>query len=76
MNSADRKVLIQTLVQDYLAEQERNRVFNRENSTGYSIATGKLVGACTAFNLDFEETETGVTVFTQSRKKIICSVES
>lgn len=75
LNSADRKVLIQTLVQTYLIEKEQNQVSLRENSTAYSFATGKLIGACTAFKLDFEETENDVTVFTQSSKKIVCRMQ-
>lgn len=71
-----RKELLNALAFNYLREKENNMVFDRENSQGYLIALGKLQGACMALNLDFEETDKGITIVTQNRRKIVTSIET
>ncbi len=71
----DRKSLLEALVQNYLSEQENNKVQQRENSDGYSIALGKLIGACMALNLELEETDKAINILTRNRKKMIVKLE-
>lgn len=71
MDIRDRKDFMNSLIIDYIKEREINKVWQRENSSGYSIAIGKLQGACMALSLDYTETEDKITLFTASKKKII-----
>lgn len=74
MTTSERKELIEALAQIYLCEKANNKVYQRESSQGYSIALGKLQGACMALKLDFEETKDSLSVFTRGKKKIITKV--
>jgi hypothetical protein len=42
MRARDRKELLDALATTYLREKENNMVFERENSQGYTLASGKL----------------------------------
>jgi len=75
MTTIERKELLEILVLNYLYAKEQNIVFQRENDNSYAIALGKLQGVCMALNLDFEETENNVMVFTNSKKKIVTKIE-
>lgn len=75
MTTSKREELIYILAQNYLLEKVRNKVFQRENSESYTYAKGQLTGACMALNLDFEETNERIVIFTQGRKKYVTKVE-
>jgi hypothetical protein len=70
---SDKKELIGILVQDYVAEREKNKVWGRENSSSYTFTKGKLVGACMALELEIEETKNFLII--KSRKKTITKIE-
>lgn len=74
MNKRERKELMDALATNYLCEKRNNHVWQRENSVGYSIAFGKLQGACMALNLEFEENEKGVFVLTRNRRNVITTI--
>lgn len=76
MNAMEREELLYLLVSNYFYEKENNIVWQRENSTGFSIALGKLQGACMALNLDFEEKENEIVLFTQTSRKVVMTVEN
>jgi hypothetical protein len=75
MKARERKELLDALAMNYLGEKRNNQVFGRENSQGYSIALGKLLGACMALNLDFEENDKGINIITQGRRKVVTTIE-
>ncbi|CAI8947936.1 conserved hypothetical protein [Brevibacillus sp. IT-7CA2] len=75
MTRMSRQDLLNGLAQNYLIEKEKNKIWNRENSSSYSIAQGQLTGACMALNLDFEESDRTVTIFTRDRKRVVTKME-
>ena len=52
MKAEEKRDLLFSLADAYVSEQSKNRVFGRENAEGYSMAKGKLIGACMAFEID------------------------
>ncbi|WP_232698616.1 hypothetical protein [Brevibacillus daliensis] len=75
MTSSERKVLLDALALNYLIEKENSRVWQREKSSSYSKAQGELQGACMALNLDFEEQDGTLTIYTRNRRKIVAKVD-
>ncbi|MDC0764275.1 hypothetical protein POF51_26500 [Brevibacillus sp. AG] len=75
MTSSERKQLLDDLAIDFLIEKEKNIVWGREPSESYTFTKGKLVGACTALGLNFEESDGILTIFTRERRKIVTQVE-
>ena len=75
MKSCDRDELIYALAFQYLGEKANDFVWQRERGEGYCFALGKLLGACTAFDLELEETDEYVSIFTRKNKKIIVKLE-
>lgn len=71
----NRQELVKVLAQNYLSEKENDKVWQREHSTSYMLALGKLQGACMALNLDFEENQKGISIVTQCRRKVIATIE-
>jgi hypothetical protein len=74
MTTLERKHLIDILVQNYIYEKEQNKIWQRERSQAYTLATGKLQGVCMALRLELEETKNCLTIFTASKKKIITKI--
>lgn len=72
----EREKLLVALAFNYLREKENDIVWQRERSTSHAIALGKLQGACMALNLDYEENVEGISIVTQSRRKVIATVKS
>ncbi|MCT8978288.1 hypothetical protein N4T77_17000 [Clostridium sp. CX1] len=75
MTTFEREELMYALAFNYLTEKMNDKVWQRERSQGYSMALGKLQGACMALKLDFSETENSVIVFTANREKLVTKVE-
>lgn len=75
MGANDRVEILQTLAITYLREKENSKVWHKDHSRGCLLALGKLQGACMAFDLDFEEVETGIVIFTRNRRKTVVNVE-
>jgi predicted hydrocarbon binding protein len=75
MSELERKELLDILIQKYIDEKNYNKVWQREESTGLTLALGKLLGACMAFKYDFEETENFLTIFTRNKRKIILKIK-
>lgn len=71
----ERKELLTALSINYLNEKENDRAWQRERSTSHVMALGKLQGACMALNLDFEESNKGICIVTQIRRKVITTIE-
>jgi hypothetical protein len=76
MTSRERHELIAMLVQNYVIEKERCKVWDREITSSYAIAQGQLQGACMALNLDFEESQNVLTVYTNDNRKIVLTVDA
>lgn len=74
MTASERKELIYTLALNYLLEKENKKVWQREDNIGFTMARGKLTGACMAFELDYEEAENSLTIFTRGKKKVVTKV--
>ncbi len=71
----NRKIVIEALLINYLQARENNNIRGlREDSANFLMGLGELKGACMALELDWEETDTYLTVFTQKRKKIIVKI--
>lgn len=56
LRAKERDDCLYSLVNQYIAEQQQNRVYNRESSSAYTFAKGKLVGFCTAYQYEIIET--------------------
>lgn len=62
LNKKERDDCLYSLVNQYIAEQQQNRVYNRESSSAYTFAKGELVGFCTAYQYNIIETPTFVQI--------------
>lgn len=71
MRAKEKRDLLFSLADAYVSEQSKNRVFGRENAEGYSIAKGKLIGACMAFEVDIEENAKEVCLFSRAGRYIL-----
>lgn len=74
MNVRERAEMMQTLAITYLREKELSKVWQRDDSRSCLLSSGKLQGACMALDLDFEESDKGIVIFTRSRRKSVVSV--
>lgn len=74
MTASEKKELVDTLAQNYISEKENDKVWQREKSSGHLLSLGKLLGVCTAFQFDVEETNKTLTIFTRSKRKIITKI--
>lgn len=75
MISSERKDLLNVLTLSYLIEKYKNdRVWQREKSSSYYLALGKLEGACTGFNLEFEESDDTLIVYTRCKRNLVVEV--
>ena len=71
MKQEERNDIMFALIQAYLYAKESSKVWGREIDNSYSYARGRLSGACMAFELDYEETELHITMFTQKSQKAV-----
>lgn len=71
MKSKEKQDLLFALADSYVSEQDKNKVFGRENSESYSVAKGKLIGACMALGVNIEEDDNSVILNSQSGKYIL-----
>ncbi|WP_220687696.1 hypothetical protein [Paenibacillus lautus] len=51
-----KREFVEVLARDYLYEREQNKVWQKENGFSYGLALGKLLGTCTAFEYEVNET--------------------
>lgn len=71
MRADDRNELIKSMIYDYYANKVNDKVWMREPSSLYLVSKGKLLGCLTAFELDMEEDEKGITIKTQKSGKVV-----
>lgn len=71
MKAKEKRDLLFSLADTYVIEQSKNKVFGRENSESYSVAKGKLIGACMALGVNIEEDDNSVILNSQSGKYIL-----
>lgn len=69
MDKQDRDNLLFSLIQNYVFEKNNCVVYNREISPSLSYATGKLIGALTALNLDMVENDDSIIIMTRNKNK-------
>lgn len=75
MTRSEKKDLLDILAQNYIYQKEQDKVWQREHGETYTLALGKLRGACMALKLDFEETDKDLTILTQNRRKTVTKIE-
>lgn len=66
LGTKERDDCLYSLVNQYIAEQHQNKVYNRESSSAYTFAKGKLVGFCTAYQYEIVETDRFVQIKSQA----------
>lgn len=71
VKAEEKRDLLFSLADAYVSEQSKNRVFGRENAEGYSMAKGKLIGACMAFEIDIKENDKEVCLFSRAGRYIL-----
>lgn len=76
MKAKEKRDLLFSLTDTYVIEQNKNKVFDRENAEGYSVAKGKLIGACMAFEVDITENDGGVWLHSRAGRYILHVLKS
>lgn len=69
--SNERDDCLYALVEQYIAQQQQDRVYQREQSSAYTFAKGKLVGFCTAYQYEIVETETFVQINSNAKRVLL-----
>jgi len=75
LKSKEKDDCLYSLVNQYIAQQQQNRVYQRENSDAYTYAKGVLVGFCTAFQYEIKENDKNVDIVTKSGRLMLRMVK-
>lgn len=70
-----REEFLYALVQSYAGAEYDNRVWLRVSSSESIFAKGKLMGALTVLELDFEETKDQIKILTRKQRKEVVVYE-
>ena len=71
LNSKERNDCLYSLVYQYLAAKNQNKVYGRENSAAYEHAKGMLVGFCMAYEYRINEVQNFIQVESESGRIIV-----
>ena len=71
MNAKRRNELLFELVQNYVLDKKKNKVFARENDSSMTYSRGVLVGACMAFDCELIEAKSCLKITTRKGKELV-----
>ena len=71
LQAKERDDCLYSLMNQYIAEQQQNRVYNRESSSAYTFAKGKLVGFCTVCQYEIVETDSFIQIESKAGRLLI-----
>lgn len=71
MDASKRNELLFALVQNYVMDKRKNKVFLRENNISWVHSKGMLQGACMALDCEIVESESNILITTRKGKVLI-----
>lgn len=71
MDAKKRNNLLFVLVQNYVLDKKKNKVWHRESDVSWAHSQGMLQGACMAFDCEIVETETCLQITTRKGKVLL-----
>lgn len=74
MDKNEKRDMLALAVKDYIHYENENKLWQREPSSSYIYAKGKLIGMCMALGLEMTETSDKVKLYYPSGK-IYISIE-
>ena len=71
LSTKERNECLYSLVYQYIAEKNQNKVYGRENSSALEYAKGKLVGFCTAYKYNINEVQNSIQIESESGRTLL-----
>lgn len=71
LRTKERNECLYSLVYQYIAEKNQNKVYGRENSSALEYAKGKLVGFCMAYEYNINEVQNFIQIESKTGKILL-----
>lgn len=71
LRATERNECLYSLVYQYVAEKNQNKVYGRENSSALEYAKGKLVGFCMAYEYNINEVQNFIQIESKTGKILL-----